>query len=126
MLNLPDVPLRQIIVLTLAAALIIVLGLVIAAMILYPDRDTSALESQPVQRSSGLEEIIGPLGRHHFYFPNPEDDVLKLQMEPFREPGTPWSEDEIQPFMLDPVEIGLEEVVEQNRELIQDLYDTIP
>lgn len=124
MRNLPDVPVRLIVLATLGVTLLIVLILLLAALL---SGQTGAQQELPEPtQESALEALLGPLQQHHFLIPNPEREYVQLHIVPFREYSEPWSQEEIGLFWRDPLKIGLEDVEKQNRELIQDLYSTIP
>ncbi|GAB6091271.1 hypothetical protein [Spirochaeta dissipatitropha] len=127
MQNLPDIPVKLIVRATLAVSvLIVVLLLIISAFSGRSDRNRQPAAVAAPQVLSPLEQIIGPLQLHHFIIPNPEEQYMNPQIIPFRETGSPWSEEEIEPFWLDPLMIGLEETTKENRRLIQELYENIP
>ena len=126
MQSLPDVPLRLIVLATLAVSAGIVLILLVASLFTGSSGGNERTPVAPEPPRTPLERVIGPLQLYHFYIPNPEREVLELSITPFRDPGRPWSEDEIELFWLDPLKIGLEEVEKQNRTLIEELYATIP
>lgn len=124
MQSLPDVPVKHIVIATLAVSVLIVFVLLVGFFITHDTGTADSVSHQPPR--SALEQIIGPLQPFHYIYPNPDDEFLQLQLYPFREPGSPWSEQEIGPFWLDPLTIGLEDVENSNRELVRELYQTIP
>lgn len=127
MRNLPDIPVKLIVQATLAVSVLIVVILLILSLFSGRSNRSGQLATAAApQVLSPLEQIIGPLQLHHFLIPNPEEQYLNPRIIPFREPGSPWSEEEIEPFWMDPLMIGLEETTMENRRLIQELYESIP
>ncbi|AFG37286.1 hypothetical protein [Spirochaeta africana] len=126
MQSLPDVPVRLVVLGTLAVSLCIIVVLAIVSLVSAGDPRETSPAAVARTHLTPLEQIIGPLQLHHFYIPNPEREVMELQISPFRDPSLPWSEEEVQIFWLDPLKLGLEEVEKKNRTMIEELYATIP
>ncbi len=124
--NLPEVPIKALIGGVLALALIIVLVILLVAVLGQAESPGQTETLRMSNSGVGAQAILGPLQPHLFLIPNPEKDFTSLQLMPFRPLGSPWSQQEIEPFWLDPLEIGLEQVKNDNRKLVQDLYKSIP
>ncbi len=123
--DIRDIPYALPVFIALVVAILLVIILLI--FVVSGDKDLpDTSETLQLPSLDVIQKILGPLRQHHFLLPNPEQQVLQLQLVPFREPRSPWASDEIRPFWRDPLEMGLEGIVEENRRLVDQLYKMVP
>lgn len=82
------------------------------------------------RRDAGAQGATGAatnrLSLDQLYIPNEGEELMRWQWRFYRNPKSQWDDVDFSRYWIDPSEISIEYLVEENDELVEEIFESVP